>query len=113
MEPQRHAQRKRKEATSPLRVREGKARKAKGHKVPATKRKELNMSTKTATKAVASSGNALSTKEVAKALKTDAKTLRKFLRDQGSAVGRGARYEFTKRDVQGLTRRFKAWSAGE
>lgn len=55
----------------------------------------------------------LTTREVATALDTDPKTLRRFLRDPKStyaAAGQGGRYGFTKRELPGLKKRFTAWT---
>lgn len=55
----------------------------------------------------------MDTKTVATAIGTDAKTLRRFLRDPKStfaAVGSGARYTFNEGDVTELARRFADWS---
>lgn len=55
----------------------------------------------------------MNTKTVATAIGTDAKTLRRFLRDPRStfkAVGSGARYTFTEGDMDELARRFADWA---
>jgi len=55
----------------------------------------------------------MDTKTVAAALNTDPKVLRRFLRDPRStfsAVGSGARYEFTEADIPELSRRFSDWA---
>lgn len=54
---------------------------------------------------------ALSTKDVAEKLETDAKTLRVFLRAIKHGVGSGKRYEFTAKDVAGLKAKFTKWQA--
>lgn len=53
----------------------------------------------------------LSTKDVADKVGTDAKTLRVFLRasKEYEAVGSGARYSFTSKDVPALKSRFAKW----
>jgi DNA-binding transcriptional MerR regulator len=56
------------------------------------------------------------TKEVASHLKTDPKTLRRFLRSSACTfkpVGSGGRYTFTKADLTELQRGFKEWSKGK
>lgn len=56
------------------------------------------------------------TKEVASHLKTDPKTLRRYLRSSAcpiKAVGSGGRYTFSRSDLDDLTRGFKAWSKGK
>jgi hypothetical protein len=57
-----------------------------------------------------------SAKEVALEYKTDARTLRKFLREhlgEGKAVvGQGGRYSFTKSEVKKMRKAFDAWAAG-
>lgn len=55
----------------------------------------------------------MDTKAVATALGTEPKILRRFLRDPRStfsAVGSGARYDFTENDIPELARRFADWS---
>ncbi|SKI02284.1 hypothetical protein [Mycobacteroides abscessus] len=54
---------------------------------------------------------ALSTKDVAEKLGTDAKTLRVFLRASKHGVGSGKRYEFTGKDVPTLKAKFTKWTA--
>lgn len=52
------------------------------------------------------------TKTVANLLGTEARILRRFLRDKRStfqAVGSGSRYEFTETDIAELSRRFNDW----
>ena len=56
----------------------------------------------------------MTTTELAAALDTTPRTLRKFLRSTESgieSVGKGARYALpsTKRDIKALTKRFTAW----
>ena len=54
----------------------------------------------------------LTTQEVAKRLKTDPRTLRRFLRSQESpirAVGQGNRYGVQAPQVKALNRAFKTW----
>lgn len=54
----------------------------------------------------------LSAKEVAVELKTDARTLRKFLREvtpKDEQPGQGGRWSFTKGDVKKLTKQFNTW----
>lgn len=58
----------------------------------------------------------MNTQEVAAVLGTDAKTLRRFLRDPSStfeAVGSGARYEFDEADMPVLTRKFTKWAESQ
>jgi hypothetical protein len=55
----------------------------------------------------------MDTKQVAALIGTDPRTLRQFLRSPSStfvAVGSGARYDFTERDVPTLKRKFSEWS---
>jgi len=55
----------------------------------------------------------LSAKEVALELKTDARTLRKFLREitpKDDQPGQGGRWSFTKGDVKKLTKQFETWA---
>lgn len=59
---------------------------------------------------------ALTTAQVATKLKTDARTLRKFLRSPDSTftpVGQGKKYELKEADLPTLTEQFRAWSAGK
>lgn len=51
------------------------------------------------------------TTELATALDTTPRTLRKFLRSEGQGVGKGSRYALpsTKREVNALNKRFTAW----
>lgn len=63
-------------------------------------------------KDTSSKSSPITTREVAEALDTDPRTLRKFLRSDVStidSVGRGKRYEFTKGDIDRLRPRFDAW----
>lgn len=56
----------------------------------------------------------MDTTEVAGRLGTTPRILRQFLRSPSStfvAVGSGARYEFTERDLPTLTKRFAEWNA--
>jgi hypothetical protein len=56
----------------------------------------------------------MDTKTVATLLGTQARVLRRWLRSDGStftAVGSGARYEFTERDVATIRTRFNAWQS--
>lgn len=58
----------------------------------------------------------MNSREVADRLGTDARTLRRFLRDPKStfqAVGSGGRYEFTENDLPALEKRFKVWLEGQ
>lgn len=58
----------------------------------------------------------MNTSEVATRLGTTARKLRVFLRSDAStftAVGSGARYDFTEADVRTLARRFAVWSGAE
>ncbi len=57
----------------------------------------------------------MTTTELAAALDTNPRTLRKFLRSDDSgieSVGKGSRYALpsTKREVNALSKRFKGWS---
>jgi hypothetical protein len=55
----------------------------------------------------------MNTKQVAELLGTDPRTLRQFLRSSAStfvAVGSGARYDFTERDVPTIKKKFSEWS---
>ena len=54
----------------------------------------------------------LTTAEVAKQLKTDGRTLRRFLRSTKQGVGTGKRYAFTAKDVPSLKQGFTAWREG-
>lgn len=57
----------------------------------------------------------LSAKEAAKAIGTDARTLRKFIRSDNSgfdACGQGNRYEFNSNEVKALKKAFVAWAGG-
>jgi hypothetical protein len=54
----------------------------------------------------------MTTREMADALKTDPKTLRTFLRSEGSPVknpGKGARYQFEKNQVPAIRKGFTAF----
>lgn len=58
----------------------------------------------------------LSAKDVARELETDARTLRKFLRDTTPTEdhpGQGGRWAFTKADVKGLKKAFADWASGK
>lgn len=66
------------------------------------------MATETETKT-----DALTTRQVAEALGTDPRTLRKFLRSQERGVGAGSRYEFKQGDIADLKKGFAAWSTKE
>jgi phage antirepressor YoqD-like protein len=54
----------------------------------------------------------MNTTELATALDTTPRTLRKFLRAEGAGVGKGSRYALpsSKREVASLAKRFTAWS---
>lgn len=65
---------------------------------------------------------ALTTAEVAEALETNGRTLRKFLRakakEAGGTVGvdtpgKGKRYSFEKKEVNGLRKQFAAWQEAQ
>lgn len=59
---------------------------------------------------------ALTTAQVATKLKTDARTLRKFLRSSVSTftpVGQGKKYQLQDTDLPSLTEQFRAWSDGK
>ena len=51
------------------------------------------------------------TTEIAAALDTTPRTLRKFLRAEGAGVGKGSRYALpsTKRDIAAMGKRFAKW----
>ena len=53
----------------------------------------------------------ITTAELAEALETTPRELRKFLRHEGSGVGKGARYALpgTKREINALAKKFAAW----
>jgi hypothetical protein len=60
----------------------------------------------------------LSAKEVAEKLETDARTFRKFIRSEVKAAGgevgvdtpgKGKRYVFEAKEINGLRKRFSAW----
>lgn len=55
----------------------------------------------------------MTTTQIAEALETTPRTLRKFLRAEGHGVGKGSRYALpsSKREVQALGKRFAAWDA--
>lgn len=57
----------------------------------------------------------MNTREVAEALKTDPKRLRRFLRSDVTYrnAGQGGRYEFTEKDLPTLRKRFDAWQNGK
>lgn len=58
----------------------------------------------------------MDTKTIAAVLGTEARILRRFLRDPRStfqSVGSGARYEFTEADIPELTKRFQDWQGGK
>lgn len=58
----------------------------------------------------------MDTNQVADKLGTTPRRLRQFLRSQGStfqAVGSGARYEFTDRDLPTLNSRFHEWNGSK
>jgi hypothetical protein len=52
------------------------------------------------------------TAQIATALDTTPRTLRKFLRSEGAGVGKGSRYALpsSKREVEAMNKRFIAWS---
>lgn len=55
-------------------------------------------------------------KQVATRIGTDPKTFRKFLRSNASpyeAVGQGARYEFSKDELESIKRAFIKWQKGK
>ena len=56
-------------------------------------------------------GKTLGAKQVATRIGTDAKTFRKFLRQTGSGVGQGRRYDFPEADIPELGKEFHAWLA--
>lgn len=51
----------------------------------------------------------MTTADLATALDTTPRTLRKFLRDDAKGVGKGSRYAIEKREVRSLAKRFAAW----
>lgn len=53
----------------------------------------------------------LTTAEVAEALETTPRELRKFLRSEGAGVGKGTRYALpgTKREINALAKKFAKW----
>lgn len=53
----------------------------------------------------------MNTTQLADALDTTPRTLRKFLRSEGQGVGKGSRYALpsTKRDLAATAKRFAAW----
>jgi hypothetical protein len=53
---------------------------------------------------------AMTTREVAEAVGTDPRTLRKFLRSRDMGVGAGSRYEFKADDLPELKKAFTAWA---
>jgi hypothetical protein len=55
----------------------------------------------------------MNTTDIATALDTTPRTLRKFLRSEGAGVGKGSRYALpsSKRDLTALAKRFAAWDA--
>jgi hypothetical protein len=55
------------------------------------------------------------TADIAAALDTTPRTLRKFLRSEGAGVGKGSRYALpsTKREVNALAKRFNAWGEAQ
>lgn len=57
----------------------------------------------------------MTTTELATALDTSPRTLRKFLRAEGKGVGKGSRYALpsSKREVASLAKRFDAWTAAK
>lgn len=54
----------------------------------------------------------LSAKEAALELKTDARTLRKFLRKRNGLVGQGQRWEIDRSELKALRKEFDAWAKG-
>lgn len=52
------------------------------------------------------------TADIATALDTTPRELRKFLRSEAQGVGKGARYALpsSKRDIAAMNKRFTAWS---
>jgi hypothetical protein len=55
----------------------------------------------------------MTTNELATALDTTPRALRKFLRKQGQGVGKGSRYALpsSKREVAAIQKRFNEWTA--
>jgi hypothetical protein len=55
----------------------------------------------------------MNTTELAAAIDTTPRTLRKFLRAEGAGVGKGSRYALpsSKREVASLAKRFAEWDA--
>ena len=58
-------------------------------------------------------GAALSAKEAAAALGTDARTLRKFLRKRSGLVGQGNRWEIDPGEMKTLKKEFDAYISGQ
>lgn len=61
-------------------------------------------------------GKTFSAKQVATRIHTEAKMLRKFLRDPKSgyeAVGQGGRYDFPESEIPKIQEAFNAWAAGK
>lgn len=56
-------------------------------------------------------GIPMTTAQVADKLKTDPRTLRRFLRSSEEGVGTGKRYLFDPRSVTALKKQFDAWRA--
>lgn len=91
-----------------------------GHRAP-VEPKGANMATKPkAAKAVevedteeVTEGAALSAKEAAAALGTDARTLRKFLRKRSGLVGQGNRWEIDPGEMKTLKKEFDAYVSGQ
>lgn len=62
--------------------------------------------------AEASGGEMLTAKAAASLLKTDGRTLRKFLRKEFGTVGQGQRWEIDPADMPELKTKFEAWGKG-
>jgi hypothetical protein len=54
----------------------------------------------------------MTTAQIATAIDTTPRELRKFLRSEGQGVGKGSRYALpsSKRELASLTKRFNAWT---
>lgn len=64
---------------------------------------------------IATKGNhemaTLTPKEIAVKFDTDARTVRKFLRSEGTRVGKGHRHAIDSKSLKSLAKRFDAWNA--
>lgn len=71
---------------------------------------ELDEATEPAT--ASEGGEMLTAKAAASLLKTDGRTLRKFLRKEHGTIGQGQRWEVDPNDIDALRVRFEAWKGG-